>query len=162
MISTAPSASYLSWGIKDSFRDYLSRLADFSLNVEEGAFVGAGNAVCFPLDANATDGADDIVWAGLGHAVFCAHGGMMRLSLKNPVVKQNSEEQVLAFELGSATDTDESDYFDVARLEESPDEDSERRTLRTFLLPGATSLFNDMYDPHTELDPVIIAPGNDA
>lgn len=39
----------LGWGIKDSFRGYLTRQADFSLNVDDGASVGPGNAVLFPL-----------------------------------------------------------------------------------------------------------------
>lgn len=158
MNSTAPSSSHLSWGIKDSFRSYLSRLADFSLNVEDGASVGAGNAVCFPLTAVSTG---DAVWSGLGHAIFRAHGGMMRLSLKNPVVRESGKELLLTFDFGSVPGTDGSDYFEVARLEEISDKDSAGRTFRTFLLPGATGLFNDMYDQDTEMDPVTIALGTD-
>ncbi|MEW1981129.1 HtaA domain-containing protein [Citricoccus sp. NPDC079358] len=143
----------LGWGIKDSFRGYLSRQADFSLNVDDGASVGAGNAVQFPL---VEDRSEDVVWATRGHAVFRAHGGMMRLSLRNPVVRLSGADLVMAFDVGSGPQGAEPDYFEVARLVEVPSEDPRQRAYRTFLLPDATGMFNDMYDADSELDAVTV------
>jgi hypothetical protein len=146
------------WGIKDTFRDYLTRQADFSLNVEDGAVVGAGNAIQFPLIEAATP-LEDTVWATRGLAVFRAHGGMMRLSLRNPVVTQGGSGLRLAFDFGSEPAGAAPDYFEVARLEEVPSDHPDRRTFRTFLLPEATGMFHDMYDADSELDAVIVEHG---
>lgn len=143
----------LGWGIKDSFRGYLSRQADFSLNVDDGASVGAGNAVQFPLVEDRSEG---VVWATRGHAVFRAHGGMMRLSLRNPKVTRSGADLVMAFDVGSEPQGAEPDHFAVARLVEVPSGDPRQRTYRAYLLPSATGMFNDMYDSDVEMDPVTV------
>lgn len=144
----------LSWGIKDSFRDYLSRQADFSLNVYEGASVGAGNAVQFPLVKGSAD--DGVLFAARGHAVFRAHNGMMRLSLKDPIVTINGSNLTLALDFSADASGDAPDYFEVARLVEVAGENDHQRTFRAFLLPEATGMFNDMYEADSELDAVTV------
>lgn len=159
MTNTIAPTGDLSWGVKDSLRSYLSRQADFSLNVEDGASVGAGNVICFRL---AGVPGEDAVWTGRGHAVLRAHGGMMRLSLKNPVVRRSGADLVLAFDFGSEQAGAAPDYFEVARLEEVPGEAPEQRTYRTFLLPDATGMFNDMYEADSELDVVTVTIGKNS
>jgi Htaa len=148
------SVGALSWGIKASFRDYLSRQADFSLNLDGGADIGAGNTVRFPLAARPP--VEDIVWSARGHAVYRAHGGMMRLSLRDPRVVQAGSDLVLAFDFGSGAEGSPSSHFGVARLVERPSADPTTRTYQAFLLPEATGLFNDMYDADSELDDVTV------
>lgn len=144
----------LSWGIKDSFRDYVSRQADFSLTVSDHASIGPGNVIQFPVKA----GSGNVEWMSEGWAVFVAHGGMMRLSLKNPVVRWSDLDLVLAFEFDSGMDGSQPEHFEVARLVEvSTTEDTMRRTYRAFLLPDAVGMFNEMYDPGSELDVVTVA-----
>lgn len=154
MDERSTQAGTLAWGIKDSFRDYLSRQVDFSLTVDHGASVGAGNTVEFPLVG--APAIDNVVWATHGHAVFRAHSGMMRLSLKNPVVTKKDGELLLAFDFGSEPDGAAAEYFEVARLEELPSGNALRCTYRTFLLPDATGMFNDMYDAGSELDLITV------
>lgn len=142
---------FLSWGIKGSFRDYLSRQADFSLTVADHASIGPGNVVRFPL----REGNGTAEWTGAGLALFVAHGGMMRLSLKNPVIKWSGSNLVIAFEFGAGING--TDHFDVARLEEVPSDDP-TRTYKSFLLPDAVGMFNEMYAPDSELDAVTVTP----
>ena len=156
-------AQYLRWGIKESFRNYLGRQADFSLNVYGGASVGAGNAVHFPLTQSTTETTpaqtatqDGVLFAGQGQAMFLAHHGMMRLSLKNPIVRQDGSELTLAFDFGTGAEGTAPDYFEVARLVATAAGDDRRRTFQAFLLPEATGMFNDMYEADSELDAVII------
>lgn len=153
------SAQYLRWGIKESFRDYLGRQADFSLNVYGGASVGAGNAVHFPLTQGSTDesSADGgVMWAAQGNALFLAHHGMMRLSLKDPIVRKDGSDLTLAFDFGTDVSGTKPEYFGVARLVEIPAGDDRRRTFQAFLLPDATGMFNDMYEADSELDTLTI------
>lgn len=155
MIEEAAFAGTLGWGIKGSFRAYLSRQADFSLNLDDGATVGVGNRVHFRLVE--TDPADGVLWAARGHAIFRAHHGMMRLSLKNPIIRQRGSDVVLAFDFGPEADGSSPAHFDVARLVELPTTDGTERQYQAFLLPEATGMFNDMYDANSELDGVTVS-----
>lgn len=155
MIEEAAFAGTLGWGIKDSFRAYLSRQADFSLNLEDGVTVGVGNRVHFRLVG--ADPAEGVVWAARGHAIFRAHHGMMRLSLKDPLIRQRGGDLVLAFDFGPEADGSSPEHFDVARLVELPTTDAAERRYQAFLLPEATGMFNDMYDANSELDGVTVS-----
>jgi hypothetical protein len=81
---------------------------------------------------------------------------MMRLSLKDPIVRKAGSELRLAFDFGAGTTGAEPDYFEVARLVEVATGELHQRTFQAFLLPDATGMFNDMYDPDAELDVVTI------
>lgn len=151
------SVATLSWGIKDSFRDYLSRQADFSLNLDDDATVGAGNRIHFPVAADrpAYDVPDGgVVTSARGTAVFRAHQGMMRLSLKDPALLKRGPELVLAFDFSVKDDGSGPDFFEVARLIQLPSAVETQREYQTMLLPDAMGMFNDMYAADTELDVV--------
>lgn len=157
MTESAVPTTTLSWGIKDSFRDYLSRQADFSLDLNEGATVGAGNRVHFPVveDRSADDVPDGgVVTQARGTALFRAHHGMMKLSLKDPAILKQGSGLVLAFDFSVEDGGSVPDYFEVARLVDPPATAQDQREYRTLLLPDATGMFNDMYDADSELDVV--------
>jgi hypothetical protein len=151
------NAGTLGWGVKQSFRDYLSRQADFSLNLDDGATVGAGNTVQFPVVED--DPTEGVVCSARGRAVFRAHGGMMRLTLKDPRVVRTGSGLELAFDIGSVAEGSAARHVPVARLEERPGTDPATQTYRTFLLADATGLFNDIYPAESELDEVVVTWG---
>lgn len=157
MTESALPTTTLSWGIKDSFRDYLSRQADFSLNLDDGATVGARNRVHFPVveDRPVDDVAEGgVVTQARGTALFRAHHGMMKLSLKDPAILKRGSGLVLALDFSAEDGGSVPDYFEVAHLVELPAAAQNQREYQTLLLPDATGMFNDMYDADSELDVV--------
>lgn len=154
---SALPATTLSWGIKDSFRDYLSRQADFSLDLDGSATVGAGNRVHFPvIEDRPMDEVPDggVVTQARGTALFRAHHGMMKLSLKDPAILKRGSGLVLALDFSVEDGRAVPDYFEVARLVELPAAAPDQREYRTMLLSDATGMFNDMYEADSELDVV--------
>ena len=91
--STAPAAGGLLWAFHTGFAEYIARLDDGRITVEDGATAQPDGRVFFPTaptpPAAASDRAADtpaVLWSGLGTLQFTGHHGMLAVTLSSPAV----------------------------------------------------------------------------
>jgi hypothetical protein len=82
---------YLEWGVKASLRAYVSRLADGSTTVADGASVSEDGAVRFPLGRRDESG----TLRSAGAVTFLGHGGELHIELRDPWVESSDAGQSL-------------------------------------------------------------------
>lgn len=154
MVELSKLPATLCWGVKTTFRSYISRLPDFTLHLNGGADVDAANHLHFPLDEAHQINLDrppenGLRYSSQGIAVFQAHGGILRLTLENPAIIQRTTGLVLIVR-GAGQDVE------IADLTKRSDTEAEVTQYAAHLTDQAVDLFHGMYQPGTELDPVTI------
>lgn len=166
---SAPSASApdsagagsLSWGLRKSFRDYITGpIANGSIAVSGGAS-SSGNAYTFPQSGEEKgDGGADY----RGSVNFRGHGGILDLTLSDPGVTIDSDRR------GKLTAEVDGDRITVADLNLGASAKSESDGATVYsdvpatLNPSGAKLFeyngNSFYPAGTTLDPVTFTVGS--
>lgn len=145
------------WGIKDSFRRYLSMLPDFQWSLSGGASLTEDSTFAFPVvEAAAGDGsAHGIVLSCRGRVLLAGHRGMMRLLLQAPRIENIGEDLALTFSAGSAQ------RYAIARLSPTTAtpslvEDTVHVVYSAHLARAGIEAFNNVYPLGEPLDPVLV------
>ncbi len=143
-MTTDPMTPGLTWPIKASFVDYVLGMEDGELNASDGATVSADHIFTFePAGA----------LSFRGDVRFVAHFGMLAVQIANPHIEFGPETAVLTVETGGQR-------FALATLV-MPEPESTDTLLAWHgalprLTPAGSSLFNGVYPPGHELDPLDI------
>jgi hypothetical protein len=145
------------WGIKDSFRRYLSMLPDFQWSLSEGASLTEDSTFAFPVIEAATGdrSAHGSVLSCRGNVLLSGHGGMMRFLLQAPRIETTEEGLALTFSAGSAQ------RYTIAQLSPTTEglslvEDTVRVVYSAHLARAGVGAFNNVYPLGEALDPVVV------
>lgn len=150
----------LSWGVKQSFRNYVEATGG-AIETREGAERSADGGFTFAaapgdgvtLDA---DGRPEGSGTFLGEVRFDAHGGMLSVRLSDPALEIGPSGAVLTVADGAARNR----RVEIARLDLTAITSGESGEI---VIPAALTLdgsqvLGDHYPPKTALDPVRLAP----
>ncbi len=152
----AANVTSLTWGVKQSFRNYVES-AGGVIEVGGGAERAADGGFTFtaaPGEGLSLDADGKPVGRGLflGEARFDAHGGMLKVCLADPVVEISASGAVItAFDSSARTHRFEIARLDLAAM--SAGEDGEL-VIPTALSMDGIQVLGDHYPLNTALDPV--------
>lgn len=149
----------LTWGVKASFRGYVEASGG-SIAARDGADREPEGEIAFPVkDAGdlALDADGRLTGSAqfAGEAFFEAHGGMLRVSLKEPAIEAGPDGAVLTI-AETATRRTAVIKLDVGKLEVGAD--------GSVTIPATTTIdgmmiIGDHYPPGTVMDPVRLVVG---
>ncbi|WP_395640167.1 HtaA domain-containing protein [Pseudolysinimonas sp.] len=150
-----PVPGSLSWGVKASFREYVTGpIASGSISVGNGAGV-SGGAYWFPQSS--AEVSSDVAYRG--SVTFSGHGGLLNLRIADPVVRITSTSSAV---LSVATGSGRVDFASLALGTPTTDASGARTyaaSPATLTAAGAAS-FAGFYSAGTALDPVTFTIGS--
>jgi hypothetical protein len=158
--TTTPAPGSLNWGVKASFRDYVTGpIANGSIAVSGGAGV-AGGGYWFP-QASAGLSADAATIGYRGTVTFTGHSGALNLRLSDPTVRiTSSSSGVLSVAVGGSR----VDFatLDLAAATVTTDATGARTyaSAPTTLTAAGAANFAGFYPAGTALDPVTFTVGS--
>lgn len=131
----------LVWGMKESFRDYIQSMDGTIAATAPACFLEG--IQYFPAAGPAETDSNGVVRRFKGTVTFVAHGGLLRLEIRDPrIVTADGNSRVL---IGDETDTTEIGLIENFILN-SP--------CPVRLTPGGARLLQGYYPAGTELDPL--------
>lgn len=145
------TSARLSWGVKATFRQYVTAIPDGRETVSEGAFV-EGEAFSFPLHL-ATEGE----YRFQGRVDLTGYNGLLAVQVQNPWLHISSESWWLTVvDPAYRGDLDRRIRFcTLGELLRDP-AGGETIVLPAHLDPAATRIFDDVYVPGTRLDDIML------
>jgi hypothetical protein len=159
----------LRWGIKKSFIDYVRRMPDGKGWVGDGAMPMGSHEILYapdgagrrPLD----DGTVERFWTFRGDVRFSGHAGMLFVQVASPVLTEVEGVAQLTVVNPDGTDGPERLSLVTLRLDRGPAPDGFELWNGTDvrLTEAGTALFNDVYPPGEQLEPLtVVLPVLDA
>lgn len=151
----------LTWGIKRSFINYISRLPDGAVTAQEGAGIIEGSFFRFEPDGGSFDpSTDSDVLKFRGQVRLSGHYGMLSLFIADPWIEFTDGSAVLSIvDVGGWPDRSKRIPL-LALPSTRPVSDGSALVLpetRALLSPEGAGIFNDQYQAGTEMDPVSMA-----
>jgi hypothetical protein len=160
MTENHPLFTTLSWGVKQSFRSYVEA-AGGAIEVLDGADRTADGQFTFTAAPGAgleldDDGKPVGRGAFLGEVRFEAHGGMLSVSLADPIVEITAAEAVLTVaDSGARTRRVEVARLDLTAMTHG---ESGEIVIAATLSAEGSQWLGDHYPMRTPLDPVRLTP----
>ena len=160
----------LSWGMKESFREYIAGPGGGEITTGDGTIVNPDGTFAFP-DPSGTAGEDaaDVTFGGWVR--FFAHGGALDVTLANPRVEFTGDTGSLFTDITSDTPAPDppvtQEGVHLAELDLTGiDPEPVGAGLRWSAIPATLSedgapAFGGFYAAGTELDPVTLATGEE-
>jgi hypothetical protein len=142
-MSDTPKAG-LTWGMKQSFREYLEGISDLHIEAEGVTTVDAG--YFFPLADSA--GPTDLAFRG--DLTIRAHRGMLRVVLRAPAIEALDSHPVLTADIGGRR-------VALCTLREQYSSSPAERVFDAELLDDGIPVFGDVYAAGTAMDSVVVA-----
>lgn len=132
----------LAWGIHEPFRQYVERMNDGVLHLQDGARLLDSGELFFPVET--VDAHHQIVRCG-GGAVFQGHGGMMAVPVHQPWIVCGETTSTLSI----------IDPFDTTgRMPLVNLSFATKDSATTWLTESGSDLFMGNYQQQTQFDPV--------
>ena len=147
----------LKWGIKQSFREYVRAISDARLEVDslpseswEQEFAFAAAEQPGTLESGSLSFSGEVFLSG--------YRGMLAVRVRDPRIVQTGADLVLDImhpDFRDAT-TERLPVALLGSFAPAQDDDQQSFAAQATLLASATRVFDDIYAPGTELDPVTI------
>ena len=141
-MSDTPKAG-LTWGMKQSFREYLEGISDLRIEAEGVTSGDAG--YFFPL----ADSTDLTGLAFRGGLTIRAHRGMLRVILRAPAIEALDSSPVLTADVGGRR-------VGLCTLREQYSSSPAERVFDAELLDDGIPVFGDVYAAGTAMDSVVV------
>lgn len=153
------AAGSLFWGVKESFVNYISSAGKVTVTEPAGR---DGNIFGFPLSS--TDAWDAETETGSlaysGEVNFFAHGGVLNITLTNPIIEVlNENEALLKVEYEGALKTIATVDLSVAQRTANEDGSVTWADATVIATSGTTHIFGSNYPAGTELAPATFTAG---
>jgi hypothetical protein len=155
----------LDWGVKTSFRRYVSRMVDGVCEVGRGAAPAGGGAFRFPAAASSPvlwDGGIPIEFSGILR--FVAHGGILSLTIVDPRIERGEAGGPLVLSIADGAGSGAQRIPFAQLVPRAADDPSTGLSFEAVLTAEGASLFMGNYTAGEDLDDVTVrhAPGQAA